>query len=298
MYFTISKVEIRELSSNDYHMISQEFLVSKSLISDKLANIFVAIWENEIIGIVVAYNYNPGCCILSKLYVVPIFQGHGVGRTLLATVEDFCRLNNIIVLRCAIDDDSCDIPKISKLLNQLGWRILGVDYNYYRLRIKNLRMTFLGKHSVEGNGYNTRNVTIKRMSDVSQTEYISLNKYINEVPSSLRPDIISDSIIKELSLYLIKDGNVIGWISTSSKDKEELCIENIYIRYDYRYCGYGITLMGVLMSFLLNDDNQFTFISYYTNNNDSSVKKLYDLLFGKYIEYRINHYNFEKRYDV
>ena len=115
MYFTISKIVIRELSPVDYHLISRDYLISQNLINDPLAHIFAAMWEGEIIGIVTVYNYHPGCCIISKLYVEPMFQGHGIGEVLLDTTDRFCRTNSMNVLRCAVDDDSCDVQKISKL---------------------------------------------------------------------------------------------------------------------------------------------------------------------------------------
>ena len=297
MYFTISKIVIRELSPVDYHLISRDYLISQNLINDPLAHIFAAMWEGEIIGIVTVYNYHPGCCIISKLYVEPMFQGHGIGEVLLDTADRFCRTNSMNVLRCAVDDDSCDVQKISKLFKRLGWRALGIDHNYYRMQIKNISNTFLGKHTV-GSVLNAPNVIVKRMSETSEDEYNTLNKYIKEIPHSLRPDIMSNSIIKELSLYLLKDGNVIGWISTTKKEEKEICIENIYVKYEYRNSGYGITLMTALMNIILSDDIQFKYISYFTNDKDASIKRMYNLLFGKYIDEQINHYNFEKRYDV
>ena len=261
---------------------------------DKNIHLFGAIWDDEIIGVVIVYNYSQGCCIISRLQVNLLFQGRGIGHILLTTATNYCKNNNINLIRCVIDDETCDVQKFSKLLQQLGWHNLGIDHNYCKLQIENYKNSFFGRHADIKNLNGKTNITIKLMSKTSEVELRTLNQYINTVPYSLRP-IDSSNINLDLSFYLIKNGDIIGWLCTTQKDKDEICVENIYIKNEYRINGYGIFLMDTLARILLTDKSyHFKYISYYTNNSDTSIKKMYDLLFGESIEKQVNYYNFEK----
>lgn len=179
MQFTISKVETRKLSFKDFPSINQEFLISKRLMHDKNIHLFGAIWDDEVIGVVIAYNYSHGCCIISRLQVYPLFQGRGIGQILLVIATNYCKNNNINLIRCVIDDETCDVQKFSKLLLQLGWHNLGIDHNYCKLQIANYKNSFFARHTDVKNSNGKTNITIKLMSKISETELGTINGSVN-----------------------------------------------------------------------------------------------------------------------
>lgn len=295
MLFTTSRIIIKQIHHQDAPNLCEELKFNKHILQKDGIAVLGAIWEDEVIGIVSIYNYRSGCYIISGLQVIPIFQGKGVGFMLLNEVERHCHLQQYNKMRCIIDDGMCDIGLITKLLKKQGWQELGIDHNYHRIKICDAERSFIAKHKVLYRNCQIKKFIIKTISQILPHERQSLNEYIDRIPISLRPHMIMESTIDEFNLFIVDKCRIIGWLTTTRKNNKELCIENIYVHRSFRKYQCGILLMGALMEKLqLADNITYHFISYYTNNDDKLIKRMYDLLFGKCVDKQINYYVYEK----
>lgn len=295
MLFNITQVKIRTLNLYDSYSVCQEFNVSKMIFYKNGLIILGALWEDEIIGIISIYYHLPHSCILSELQVIPIFRCHGVGNLLINSAEQMCKRNKCNVMRCIIDDDSLDFQIIKNILIKQEWNSLGADHNYYRISINDINKTFISRHSVIFTPDKEPDIQVKNISQIDSKEWLSLDRYIDKIPDSLRPLPKASNIIEKYTLFILKCGNIIGWLTTTKQSEEEICVENIFILKEYRNKGYGIILLGILKQRLQsNNDISPKYMSYFTNDQDKNTKKLYSVLFGNCIDKQVDYYVFQK----
>ena len=56
-----------------------------------------------------------------------------------------------------------------------------------------------------------------------------MEEYLNNIPDCLKPMSFSRNMIEDLTLFIIRHKKIIGWLTVTLPNKEEFCIENIYI---------------------------------------------------------------------
>lgn len=295
MLFNFAQVSTRLLNIQDSHSIYREFKISKNIFYKNGVIVIGALWENEIIGIISIYNNQPYHSIISELQVTPIFRRHGVASLLLRSAEQICKQNKSSIMRGIIDDESPYFQTIKKILKNQEWNELGIDHNYYRIKKCDINKTFIGRHSVMLNPDIDSDIQIKTISQIDSKERLSMEEYLNNIPDCLKPMSFSRNMIEDLTLFIIRHKKTIGWLTVTLPNKEEFCIENIYILKEYRNKCYGITLLGVLKDKLQHYNNKdFKYISYFTDNEDIINKSMHNMLGGEYVDKQINYYVFEK----
>lgn len=294
MRFNLSEVDVRPLRVSDTQAAYEEYGISRDFPERDGLTIIGAFWENEMIGVISVHNYTPGKCNLLKLTVAPMFRHHGVGKTLMREAELFCKDIDCKLMRCETDDDMSGFHFVMKILSEHRWNNLGIKYYYTRIRISNTCDTFIYKHSKDPYSVHIPGLSIRRFSQVSTAERQSVEWYPS-LPESLRPIWDRHDVISDLSMALLTGERVIGWVSVTARTEEEICVENIYVSEEYRKNAYGLILYEVLYWKILSyPDPKLQYLSYYTDNEDKYIKKLYGLLVGESVDKRVNHYILEK----
>lgn len=278
----------------DTQAACEEYGISRDFPERDGLTIIGAFWANELVGVISVHNYTPGKCNLLKLSVAPMFRHHGVGKTLMREAEFFCKGIDCKLMRCETDDDMSGFDFVMKILAKSGWNNMGIKYNYFRIKLSDTLNTFIGRHSEDPDSVHIPCLSIRSFSLVSAEERQSVERY-SSPPESLLPLWDRHDVISDLSMALLTGERVIGWVSVTGRAEEEICVENIFVSDEYRENGYGLILLEILYWKILSiPDSKLKYVSYYTDNEDTSIKKMYRLLFGKSINKSVNHYILEK----
>lgn len=296
MRFERSDVVVRPLSIQDSPLVSEEFGLSRAIFCNPAINVLGAYWLDDIIGIITVYNYEPKQCVISEWIVLPLFRGHGVGQLLLATAEHLCREKSNETLRLNCYDNMSSYDTITFLLGASGWRELTIDHNYYRIKISDFHRSFFCRHNII-NKINTNNgIYIKNYSQITQKDWSIVKNYIEHIPQVLRPIQDSHNLLEDLTLFFFDNDKLIGWLTSTMHSTEEVCVENIYVDVEWRKSGLGITMMGELYDRLKTSKKEkIRYVSFFTDNNDIPVKRLYNLLFMDVMDKTNNHHMWEKK---
>ncbi len=295
MRFDVSNVKVRSLCVSDADVLRNEFGIGDTIFKNDDVIVFGAFWDCEIIGFVSTCNLGRGVCLLPKLKVIPMFQNHGVSHMLLRETEVYYGSRGYHLMRCMVDDDTRDFDIIVKMLMELGWRNSGIDHNYYRIIRRDAQRSFIGRHSENPESIDIPGISIKNLTQISNNEWETLEGTLDLIPETLRPMRKRADLIEDLTLFLIEYGRIIGWVTTTRRGDSEVCVENVYVFDEYRENGYGLLLIGGLYwKVQYCSDIKLQYISYYTDNGNESIKRMYTHMFGKSIDKQVNCYVYEK----
>lgn len=293
-----TQITYKRLEKSDYLNFKENFKYITPLAFNKKASIsFGAFWKKEAIGIVVLCPYEPSKYNMVKLYVLPVFRNFGIGQQLIFNAEKCCKEAGGNLIKGYFNTEEHNSEGFYNFFQKSAWHPIHVEYNKVCMNYKKIKNTFgskysWGKHPPEF----LKNFTIKKLNELNTKEQDSVEQKQN-VAHCLKALKEFRHVINELSIFLLENGNVIGWIIVvEEKGYEEVLVEATYIEPVYRKRGIGMILFLLLFekiesSFL---KNKVQYISYNVETENRFIISLYDIIFKGCVENKYQYYVAEK----
>ena len=258
--------------------------------------LFGAFSGDEPVGLISGSVVNESVLSISFISVTPVMRDSGIGSSMIKSLAGHCKLMGIGSIIVKYDSSGCDIQRLERFLNRTLPGVSEYEYSTFRVTTIAFGKNFIKRFfpEAEFNVTGQDRVSVKYLEELDGDIVSRIDKESrNMVASYLLPLPTSRFIVKEISVFAFINDTIIGWSVADRTKYDNIHIRSTFVRPEYRTNGTGAYLWSLIFKKFAETaylNNIVKYISFDFDRNENRINNLYEILFGRYIIERTEHY--------
>jgi hypothetical protein len=260
-------------------------------------NGFGAFIGNEMTGVLLLSKSVEGYTHIIYFNVLPLFRCKGIGSALLRLAEEYSVSISSTKMIVKYNSLNHSVERCNNFFTKTGFTQAKYTYTTFRLK----RSKFL--NSVIPEKYNSiiqkhlKNIEIRWGNSLDNRELQIIDcQSKNILSGGLLPLNSTENMIKDLSVFVFLNENLIAWSVVDLRKHNEVSIRATFIVEQYRKYRLGLFLWNS-MFYRMKENRVYDFIrwiSFDFDKEDERNNRLYSLLFDKIADFKADYYINEK----
>lgn len=258
--------------------------------------LFGAFFGDEPVGLISGSVVNESVLSISFISVTPVMRDSGIGSSMIKSLAGHCKLMGISSIIVKYDSSGFDIQRLERFLNRTLPGVSEYEYSTFRVTTIAFGKNFIKRFfpEVEFNVTGQDRVSVKYLEELDGDIVSRIDKESRDmVASYLLPLPTSRFIVKEISVFAFINDTLIGWSVADRTKYDNIHIRSTFVRPEYRTNGTGAYLWNLIFKKFAETaylNNIVKYISFDFDRNENRINNLYEILFGRYIIERTEHY--------